>query len=147
MVIVRKRGSTGWPKRANVRASTLPSGAVNDSRPESTSCAMQTAVIAFDRLAIRRRRGGVHAADAERRHQVAVFHDGDAGGRNLMKRHPLPKRRDRRRLPMGCAATCASAGAPNSGTATGGDQEAGRAGGRAGSQKARMCNLSAPPGL
>ena len=82
MVIVRKRGSTGWPSVANVRGSTLLSGAVNDSRPESTSCAMQTAVIAFDRLGDPGRRCGGHPAGAERRHQVAVFHDGDAGGRD-----------------------------------------------------------------
>ena len=66
MVMVLKRGSAGWPNRANVRASTVPSGAVNDSRPASTSWATQTPVMAFDRLAIRGRRGGRHAAEAER---------------------------------------------------------------------------------
>ena len=52
MVMALKRGSAGWPNRAKVRASTLPSGALNDSRPESTIWAMHTPVIAFDRLAI-----------------------------------------------------------------------------------------------
>ena len=36
MVMVLKRGSAGWPRRVNVRASTEPSGVVNDSRPAST---------------------------------------------------------------------------------------------------------------
>ena len=40
----------------------------------------------------RRRRGGVHAAEAECRYQLAVAHHGDAGSGDLILRHPLPER-------------------------------------------------------